>query len=281
MAARNYDAILLDLDGTLVDEHDRIHPHTLRSLRAAADRGARVMIATGRSELATIPVVEQLGIDNPAVVFNGAALWCPSKRRLIEERVLSERTLARLVKFGTESGLMTVAMCDGAKFATSPRDDAEASALRDMTGVHHVEPGAMLHLRAMRVTFFSQKHATSDELAVEVERTANQPVYITHFPLNCLPHHRASKLIVCDVHPPCRGKAEALRWLLDEHAIRPERVVAVGDAGNDVPMMTEAGLGCAMGNAYPEALAVADRVLGPNDTGTIGELVDELFLSNG
>ena len=29
------------------------------------------------------------------------------------------------------------------------------------------------------------------------------------------------------------------------------------------------------------SLAVADRVLGPNDTGTIGELVDELFLSNG
>jgi hypothetical protein len=36
-----------------------------------------------------------------------------------------------------------------------------------------------------------------------------------------------------------------------------------------------------MGNAYPEALAVADSVLGLNDTGTIGELVDELFLSNG
>ena len=278
MASRNYDAILLDLDGTLVDESDRIHPRTLAALRAAAEQGVRVMIATGRSELATIPVVEQLGILNPAVVFNGAAMWCPSKRRLIEERVLSERTLARLVRFGLERGLMTVAMCEGIKYATSPRNDAEWSALRDMTAVEYVDPERMERLRAMRVTFFSDTHARSDDVAAELESAVSQPMYITHFPLNCLPHHRDSKLLVCDVHPPCRGKAEALRWLLDEHAIRPERVVAVGDAGNDVPMMTEAGLGCAMGNAYPEALAVADRVLGTCDSGTIGELVEELFL---
>lgn len=162
-------------------------------------------------------MVEQLGIDNPAVVFNGAALWCPSKRRLIEERVLSERTLARLVKFGTSSGLMTVAMCDGAKFATSPRDDAEASALRDMTGVHHVEPDSMLRLRAMRVTFFSQKHATSDELAAEVERTASQPVYITHFPLNCLP-------------PPPREQADRVPYRIRRAAARPRRCAGCSTA---------------------------------------------------
>jgi Cof subfamily protein (haloacid dehalogenase superfamily) len=278
MAQRSYDAILLDLDGTLVDESDRIHPRTLAALRAASERGVRVMIATGRSELATIPVVEQLGIDNPAIVFNGAAMWCPSRKRLIEERVLSERTLDRLVRFGLERGLMTVAMCQGVKYSTSPRNDAEWRALHDMTAVETVDPERMRSLRAMRVTFFSDTHAHSSDVAREVEAAVRQPMYITHFPLNCLPHHRESKLIVCDVHPPCRGKAEALRWLLDEHAIRPERVVAVGDAGNDVPMMTEAGLGCAMGNAYPEALEVADRVLGTCDSGTIGELVEELFL---
>jgi Cof subfamily protein (haloacid dehalogenase superfamily) len=279
MTKRDYDAILLDLDGTLLDEGDRIHPRTLAALRAASAAGVRVMVATGRSELATLPVLEQLGIDHPAVVFNGAGVWCPSARRLIEERVLSERTLARAVRFGVDGGYMTVAMCSGVKYATAPRDEAELGALKDMKGLVTVSADALLDRRAMRVTFFSSRHASSDEFAAQIEAAIAAPIYTTHFPLACLPHHRSSRMLVADIHPPCKGKAEALRWLAEEHGIAAERVVAVGDAGNDVPMMRAAGLGVAMGNAYPDAMAVADRVIGANDTDAIGRLVEELFLS--
>lgn len=278
MSARNYDAILLDLDGTLVDEQDRIHPRTLAALHEAARRGVRVMVATGRSELATIPVLEQLGLDSPAIVFNGAGLYCPVRKRLLEERLLSERTLARSVQFGLEQGLMTVAMCQGAKYATSPRTETEVQALRDMTGVHYVERDQLIGRRALRATLFSDRHASSQEFADQFEAFVAQPVYITHFPLNCLPHHRASRLLVCDVHPPCKGKAEGLRVLREEYGIPAERVVAVGDAGNDVPMLLAAGLGVALSSAYPEALEVAQRVIGANGTDTIGALVEELFL---
>jgi Cof subfamily protein (haloacid dehalogenase superfamily) len=278
MSARDYDAILLDLDGTLLDESDCIHPRTLESLRAAAAQGVHVMVATGRSELATLPVLDQLNIPHPAVVFNGAGVWCPTAGRLIEERVLSERTLARAVRFGSEGGYMTVAMCAGVKYATAPRDELELRALKDMLGLVTVAPEALLDRRALRVTFFSQRHPTSDEFAAQIEAALDQPVYTTHFPLSCLPHHRDSRMLVVDIHPPCKGKAEALRWLAEEHSIPAERVVAVGDAGNDVPMIRAAGLGVAMGNAYPDALAVADRVIGANHTDAIGRLVEELFL---
>jgi hydroxymethylpyrimidine pyrophosphatase-like HAD family hydrolase len=163
------------------------------------------------------------------------------------------------------------------KYATEPHTDSETLALRDMTGVRYVERGVLLGKRALRVTLFSDRHETSQVFADELESALAQPVYITHFPLACLPHHRTSRLLVCDVHPPCKGKAEGLRVLNETYGIAPERVVAVGDAGNDVPMLTAAGLGVAVSNAYPEALAVATRVIGPNDSDAIGALVEELF----
>ena len=56
------------------------------------------------------------------------------------------------------------------------------------------------------------------------------------------------------------------------------RVIAIGDADNDVPMLRRAGLGVAMGNAFPEVQAEADRVLDHHHTDAIGALVEDLLL---
>ena len=49
MSAGQYDAILFDLDGTLVTDGGEIHPRTLDEIRRVHDAGVRVMVATGRS----------------------------------------------------------------------------------------------------------------------------------------------------------------------------------------------------------------------------------------
>lgn len=279
MNERRYDAILLDLDGTLVDDRDRIHPRTLAALRAAHERGVKVLVATGRSELATIPVLEQLGLDTPAIVFNGAGLWCPMRKRLLEERVLSKRTLDRAISFGERHGLLTVSMCAGAKYTLPPRTEMERLALKDMTGLVPSTPDEMRFRRAIRVTLFSEDYPTPAAFAAELEAWIDQPLYATHFPLNVLAHHRDSRLLVVDVHPPCRGKAEGLRVLAELYGIRAERVVAFGDATNDIPMFEAAGLAVAMGDGMPEAVACADRVIGNVGTDAIGAVVEELFLA--
>jgi len=83
---------------------------------------------------------------------------------------------------------------------------------------------------------------------------------------------------VVDLQPPCRGKAEALRVLEEQYGIPRERVVAVGDATNDLPMLAAAGLSVAMGDGMPEARRAASRIIGGHDSTAIAELVEELFL---
>ena len=275
---RSYDGLLLDLDGTLVADDETIHPRPLSALRRAEEAGVRVMIATGRSELATEPVLALLGLDTPAVVFNGAALWCGKTRRFLEERVLSERTLGRVLDYGERLGLLTVVMCAGRKYALAPRDEVERLALHDMTGLEFCPAADLRRHRAIRVTLFSASQADSVSFATEVQAAIDQPIYLTHFPLNLLARHRESSLLVVDLHPPCRGKGEAVRVLEERYEIPAARVVAVGDAANDVDMFRQAGLAVAMGNATAEARAHASRVIGRNDTDTIADLVEELFL---
>ena len=281
MSERDYDAIVLDLDGTLLDERGLVLPENRAALAEAAARGVRVMVATGRSSLSAHPVLEELGLDAPAVVFNGAAVWCPRERRMLEERVLSNRTLERTLGFARRRDLLTVVMCADAKLALAPRDEEEAAALALMTALEFVGRDELATEYAIRVTLFADGHERSEDLAREVEDAVDLPMYLTDFPLSALPSHRSSRLSVVDVQPPCRGKAEALRWLSERHGIDPRRVVAVGDASNDVPMFEAAGLAIAMAESMPQALAAADRVIGSHRTAAIAGLVEELFLAPG
>jgi Cof subfamily protein (haloacid dehalogenase superfamily) len=279
MVNRLYDALVLDLDGTLLDERSQIHPENRAALEAAVAAGARVMIATGRSSLSAHPVLESLDLDTPAIVFNGAGLYSARDRRMIEERILSKRSLQRTLAFGAARGLSTVVMRADAKFATRPRDACEESALALMTGLQFVERDALEVEFAMRVTLFSRDHAESGAFGAEVGQAVDQPLYLTHFPLSVLASHRESPLHVVDVQPPCRGKAEAMRVLEEHYGIPPARVVAVGDATNDLEMFAAAGLSVAMGDGMQEARDAARRVIGGQNSTAIAELVEELFLA--
>jgi hydroxymethylpyrimidine pyrophosphatase-like HAD family hydrolase len=272
-----YRALLLDLDGTLLDGAGEIRPRNLAALAGLTAHGVRPVVVTGRSAVSTVPILERLGLEAPAIVFNGAGVWCPRRKRLIEERVLSNRTMDRALRLGRSLDCLTVVMGAREKFGVAPRDEDERFALTGLMGLRVVEREALPAEYMMRVTYFSNRHGSSAELALAVEDHIGHPVYLTHFPLRALPTHRTSPLQVVDVHPPCAGKAEAFRVLSDLYGIRPEQTVAVGDATNDLPMFERAGLSVAMGDGMPEAIAAADRVIGSHDSDAIADLVEELF----
>lgn len=277
MTTRSYDALLVDLDGTLLDDSNRIHPRTRAALRGAEAAGVRVMIATGRSTISTRPVLEELGLETPALVFNGAGLWCPREERMLEERVLGPRTLARALEFGRTRDLLTVLMASDRKYACVPKTPLEEDALRGLHGLAILPRDELRGENIVRVTFYSETHADSLALAADVRASLDAPVYVTHFPLSWLASHRDNQASCLDLHPPCRGKAEGLRILAERYEIPPERVVAVGDASNDIPMFEAAGLAVAMEGSMRETLAAADRVIGPNGSTALAELVEELF----
>lgn len=273
----DFDALVLDLDGTLVADDGHVRPAVRAALKRAMEAGAIVMVATGRSEAATRDVARELGVAVPCIVYNGAGLWCPTKDQLLEERLLSNRAVERVLTGAREFGWVPIAMTRGAKFAPPPTSDELAHALSGMLALEQVPLEEIPTEYLIRVTLMSLAHDDSAVFEREVEDFLGTPVYLTHFPLNALAPYRDSRVQVVDVQPPCRGKGEALRFLEEEHGIDPRRVVAVGDAGNDVPMFERAGLGVAMGNALPPALAAADRVIGDCNGDAIAELVEELF----
>lgn len=61
------------------------------------------------------------------------------------------------------------------------------------------------------------------------------------------------------------NKGSGLRWLGDRVGIQPQRMVAYGDAGNDLEMLATVGWGLAMANASEAVKDAADAVIGHHD----------------
>ncbi|MEM6674118.1 MAG: HAD family hydrolase, partial [Planctomycetota bacterium] len=276
---RAYDALLLDLDGTLLTPDETIHPRTHAAILEAARQGVEVMVVTGRSKMSALPVLDELELESPSVLFNGCAVWCGDQQRMLEERTLANRTLARLHDWAAEQEAQVIVMTADEKLALAPRNDEERRNFDGFIGVQFVDRPALVRDYTIRLSFLVKCGARgSRAVSDEIEEAAGAPIYLTHFPLSILPRHRTNPYSAIDVHAPCRGKAEALRFLADTKGIPPSRVIAVGDADNDVPMLRAAGLGVAMGNALPEVQREADRVVDHHGTGAIADLVEDLLL---
>ena len=85
---------------------------------------------------------------------------------------------------------------------------------------------------------------------------------------------------VLEIFDPAVNKWEGIMHVARRHGVEASQIVAIGDDVNDLPMIRNAGLGVAMGNARPEVLAAAKRVIGSNQDEGLAEFLDELVATH-
>jgi hypothetical protein len=72
-------------------------------------------------------------------------------------------------------------------------------------------------------------------------------------------------------------KVHALSYLLDGWRRSLDDVVAFGDDINDVDLLRASAVGIAVANAFPGALAAADRVTASNEDDGVAQVLEELL----
>ena len=85
---------------------------------------------------------------------------------------------------------------------------------------------------------------------------------------------------ILEIFDPAVNKWEGVLHLAKRHDLTPEQIVAIGDDVNDLPMIQNAGLGVAMGNAREQVKAVAKRVIGTNQEDGLAVFLNELVFAD-
>ncbi len=293
-----YDALAIDLDGTLLDPRQRVSPANLEALRRARAAGLRVVICTGRGLVECIHILQGIEQLDPVVVAGGSMLACPVTRRTLHrfnlDRALVLRATERLLGHGYPVMVLKDSEAAGYDYLLvigpdeHPLDpvtawwfdelDVRVRTVRSIAEDEHPE-----HSVRVGVCGLSGR---LDALTRDLELELGAGALMHHFSAVAAPHLRAQlppgqSVNILEVFDRRATKWSAVRWLASGWGIAPERIAAIGDEINDLSMIREAGLGVAMGNAVPAVRAAAARQTRSHDEDgvahAIGSILDGLW----
>lgn len=273
-----FDAILLDLDGTLLDGDARLTERTLRAVRQLCDAGFFVVLCTGRSLAGTRPIHEQLGLTTPVVTYNGS--WIGQLgQEPVRYRPIAAGALPGVFQAEAEAFFSFRHRRDRkyTVMTAHPDHDSVARWYENVVRLDH--ESQLPHEDLLRVSMFFDEQAFAPGEGTgtvwwRLPEATRQALRLESFPLRIFPGYRDSTLLLFEVQGAGQGKAEAFEWLASEHGIHAERTIAVGDQHNDITMLAGAGLAVAMGNAVLEARAQAHLVIGHHAEEGIAEWIE-------
>lgn len=243
--------IALDVDGTTVDHGGNLSPAVREAVGAVVQSGIHVVIATGRSIVATLPILEDLKITTGyAVCSNGAVTLAldPAEEKgyRIEEAVTFDPGPALELLRGSWPDAVVAVEELGVGFKLSaPFPEGE------LQGELRVVPWQELVAHPVTRVTFRSPTGTSEDFVRLAEHIGLHGV-----------NYAVGFSAWLDINPEGVSKGSALEVLRRRLGVEPMDTVAVGDQRNDIEMLQWAARGVAMGNAPDEVKAFADEVTG-------------------
>lgn len=93
---------------------------------------------------------------------------------------------------------------------------------------------------------------------------------------------RGLELKIGDVYQGAMDKVQAFQELLSRYSLLPEQVAYVGDDLNDLAVMSQAGLACAVANAVPDVKQRAHFITSrEGGRGAVREVIELILKSQG
>ena len=242
-----YDLVAIDLDGTLVDARNNISEIAERSVREVRSAGIKVVLVTGRPQVAALPIFSRLGLALPLISSGGAYVSDPASGRLIAEFMPAPGPMTEFVELARERHLTLVLQTPEAMFGEGSAPILDELRTANSVPIEAVEDGLLACPEPIKVTCCGPR-GLLNEITDEITRRG--------IPLSLV----LSGPEFLEATAAGVSKGRALVQVADYLGVSLEHVLVIGDAPNDISMFGEAGLAVAMGNAGPDVQAVADVI---------------------
>lgn len=238
--------IALDMDGTLLNERHEVSEENRQAIKDAERKQVHVVLSTGRSLKTARDYALSLELSSYLVTVNGGEIWGPGGE-LVERNPVE-----------TEHIQWMYQRCQELKtrfWATSSENVWDNHMPEDPLSQEWLKFGFHIEEDEIRETVLKE---LKDKGLFEISNSSMKNIEVNALGVN---------------------KARGLQKVCDLLGISMENVMAVGDSLNDIAMITEAGLGIAMGNAQETVKEAADDITGTNRENGVAQAIQKWVLA--
>lgn len=268
-----YKLLVLDVDGTLLNDEREISKRTLAALLKIQQMGVRIVLASGRPTYGLMPLAKTLELGNYGgfvLSYNGYQIIKAQNGEILFERRINPEMLPYLEKKARKNGFAIFTYHDDTLITDSPDNEyiKNEALLNNLKIIREDEFSTAIDFAPCKCMLVSDKEKAligleqhwEKRLAGTLDAFRSEPYFL--------------EVVPCGVN-----KANTLGALLEHLGVTREEVIAVGDGVCDVTMLQLAGMGVAMGHSQDSVKVCADYVTASNEEDGVALAVEKLILA--
>ncbi|MBC1249013.1 Cof-type HAD-IIB family hydrolase [Listeria welshimeri] len=275
-------AIILDIDGTLLNDDKKISPETKKALITAQQNGVKLILASGRPTTGMHLYAEQLEMKKYhglLVSYNGAKVVdCQTKEELFNQTLTIAEGKA-VLEHMKQFEVKVMIDKDDYMYVNNVYDCYITYKGEEINIIQYESRGGNFKL--------CEKEDLAAFLDYRINKilTAGDPDYMQkNYQAMMAPFKNTLNCVfTADFYFEFTAKnidkAKALDTVLTPMGIHAENIIAFGDGHNDITMVKYAGTGIAMDNAVPELKAVANSITLSNNKDGIAQALNNFIKS--
>lgn len=268
-----YKLLVLDVDGTLLNDEREISKRTLAALLKVQQMGVRIVLASGRPTYGLMPLAKTLELGNYGgfvLSYNGCQIIKAQNGEILFERRINPEMLPYLEKKARKNGFAIFTYHDDTLITDSPDNEyiKNEALLNNLKIIREDEFSTAIDFAPCKCMLVSDK----EEALIELEQHWEKRLAGTLDAFRSEPYFL--EVVPCGVN-----KANTLGALLEHLGVTREEVIAVGDGVCDVTMLQLAGMGVAMGHSQDSVKVCADYVTTSNEEDGVALAVEKLILA--
>lgn len=268
-----YKLLVLDVDGTLLNDAKEISKRTRAALLKVQQMGVRIVLASGRPTFGLIPLAKMLELNNYGgfiVSYNGCQIIKAENGEILFERRINPEILPYLEKKARKNGFAIFTYHEDTLLTDnvdSPHVLQEAQ-LNNLKIVKEEEFSTAIDFAPCKCMLVSD----DEQALIDLEMHWKKRMAGT------LDAFRSESYFL-EVVPCGIDKANTLGFLMEYLNVQRDEVIAIGDGTCDVTMLQLAGMGVAMGHSLDSVKVCADYVTASNDDDGVAQAVEKLILA--
>lgn len=268
-----YKLLVLDVDGTLLNDEREISKRTLAALLKVQQMGVRIVLASGRPTYGLMPLAKTLELGNYGgfvLSYNGCQIIKAQNGEILFERRINPEMLPYLEKKARKNGFAIFTYHDDTLITDSQDNEyiKNEALLNNLKIIREDEFSTAIDFAPCKCMLVSDKEKAligleqhwEKRLAGTLDAFRSEPYFL--------------EVVPCGVN-----KANTLGALLEHLGVTREEVIAVGDGVCDVTMLQLAGMGVAMGHSQDSVKVCADYVTASNEEDGVALAVEKLILA--